>query len=105
MPFPPTTPVVLPPAPVGMGKAVELKESVMGRPNGSPSGVMVLFAMTILGAVAETGTDVIVDEPLKVAVRVVKTSDKVVVLSGTLDAVGFTVGARVVDMAAKPTLL
>ena len=103
--FPPPpviTPVPLAPVPVGPGEAVEFKS---GNPNGFPLGVMVvLFPITICGAliVPKSGADVIVEDPLNVSVRVVKISDRVVVLSGRVD-VGFVVGARVVDMAANAT--
>lgn len=77
---------------------------VKGNPIGLGTGVIVVLPMTIFGACAETGTGVIVTDPLRVAVIVVKTSDSVVVLNGSVD-VGFVVGARVVDIAASATPL
>ena len=89
---------------------VTLSIVMIGRPKGLPSGVTVVLPMTIAGAlaIAMFGADVIVGDsssdssgvivadPLKVAVKVVKTSSIVVVLSGALDA-GLVVGARGVD--------
>lgn len=98
----PLAPVPLAPVPVGAGKAVELFGTVKGNPIGLALGVIVVLPMTIIGAVAETATGVSVDDPLRVAVKVVKTSDNVVVFNGSFD-VGFVVGARVVDIAAKAT--
>lgn len=104
VPFPPTTPVPIVPVAVGAGNAVELLGKVRGRPNGLSEGVIVVLPITIFGAIADTGTAVIVDDPLRVAVRVVKTSDNVVVRKGSLDAEGFVVGASVFDMGPRPTL-
>ncbi len=104
VPFPPTPPVPIVPMAVGAGKAVELVGKVRGRPNGLSDGVIVVLPMTIFGAIADTGTAVIVDDPLRVAVKVVKTSDNVVVRRGSLDAEGFVVGASVVDIGPRPTL-
>lgn len=101
--FPPTTPVPVAWVPVATGYAVELAGMVRGRPNGLLDGVIVVLPIMMFGAFAETGTDVIVDDPLKVTVSVVRTSDNVVVLSGSFD-VGIVVGARVFDMEAKATL-
>lgn len=102
-PVPPMTPVPIEPVAVGAGKTVELAGKVRGRSNGLFEGVIVVLPITIFGAIAEMGTAVIVDDPLRVAVRVVRTSDNVVVLSGSLDDEGFVVGARVVDIGPRAT--
>lgn len=100
LPPPPTTP----PVPVGAGKTV-----MLGLPSGNPiglfDGVMVVFPITISGALAEIkdGAEVIVDDPLKVAVNVVNTSSIVVVLSGSLVA-GLVVAARVVRTPDNATV-
>ena len=94
---PPMVPTAVP-DPVGVGRVV-----LIGR-NGKPGvglGVSVEEPSTISGISAEAGAADIVEEPERVAVNVVSTSVKVVVLNGAL-TVGFVVGARVVTAANAP---
>lgn len=104
LPPPTITPVPLAPGPVGSGNTVEFADP-SGNPTGFADGVIVVFPMTISGALAEAkaGAEVIVEDPLKVAVNVVNTSDIVVVLSGSLD-VGLVVAARVVRTPDSATV-
>ena len=90
--------VPLPPvsAPVPVAPTVAVKND---NPSGFELGVMVESPMTISGTSAgTTGASVIVEEPSRVAVRVVRTSVSVVVRRGAR-VVGL--GAKVVDIAAS----
>ncbi|KAL8950196.1 MAG: hypothetical protein Q9222_003759 [Ikaeria aurantiellina] len=99
--------VKLPPpksVPVGNEEPVAVP-GINDRPIGFPVGVTVELPMMISGTSAEDrsgGGAVIVEDPLSVAVIVVRTSVNVVVRKGSLD-VGFVVGARVVDIWANAT--
>lgn len=98
-PVPPPAPVPIAPVPV----AVIALAVTNGKSTGFPFGVIVVFPITISGASADSvGAGVMVEEPLNVAVKVVKTSVSVVVRTGAVD-VGLVVGAKVVDMAASAT--
>lgn len=98
-------PVPLAPGAVETVMAVALA-GMNGNPMGFPLGVIVRLPITMFGAFAEPvklAEGVMVDEPRSVAVKVVNTSTKVVVLRGSED-VGFVVGASVmVVMAASAT--
>lgn len=97
-----TTPVPLAPG-VEMVMAVALP-GMKGNPMGFPLGVIVRLPITMFGAFAEPvklAEGVMVDEPRSVAVKVVNTSTKVVVLRGSEDVgVGFVVGASVIVVIA-----
>ena len=96
---PPVPIVPIVPIPDEPGKMV-LLAGMAGRGIGFTLGVIVVEPTIISGAPTETG--VTVEDPLNVAVKVVKTSVKVVVRRGSFDlGDGLVVAARVVDIAAS----
>ena len=97
----PPVPTPVPTTPVPVAVAVPVLSVKNGNPSGFEFGVIVVSPMTISGTSADaSGAGVIVEDPTKVAVNVVKTSVRVVVRSGAVD-VGL--GAKVVDIAASAT--
>lgn len=91
-----------PPTPDAVGAGKLLLPGTIGRGTGNLLGVNVELPRTISGILAEpAGAGVMVEEPLRVAVYVVKTSVSVVVLRGKV-VVGLVVGAKEVAAANAP---